>query len=895
MGQSLMWRRIEPYLDRALELKDRERDTWLEELAREQPDIAGALRTMLAERDALDARGFLDAPAIESFARGARAGMRVGAYELERQIGRGGMGDVWLARRRDGRFEAACAFKFLDGSLTSSNRVDRFRREGHALGRLTHPNIARLLDAGATEEGVPYLALEYVDGARIDHYCDAKSLAIQDRVRLFLDVIAAVAHAHSQLVIHRDLKPSNVLVTERGEVKLLDFGIAKLLSPDPAVTEGMTRVEDIALTPDYAAPEQLLGETPSTATDVYQLGLLLYVLLTGKHPAPSSSTSAERLRNVLDGMVPLGSQLADKTLARHLRGDLDAILAKAVRKDPSERYATAQALRDDLVHYLHHEPVHARRGAALYRARKFIARNRVAALAGLAIVVSLSIGVVAQNRQRVVAEQRFEQVRELSSKLFDIDAAIRDLPGNVAARQLIVDTSLDYLTRLSNDAMRDPSLSLDLGTAYMRVARVQGIPISSNLGQLDKADQTLEQATAFIDAVLAAQPENRTAYVRKAQIAHDRMIVAGLKRPDHPALLFAQDSARWLDKYLQSGPIDANEAQQVSITFINVGNRFRLADQYDDALRLSKQAYDVAVKAGLQEQVGSALIGLGRIDRDRGALEAAVVSFRDAASIFEQLNRSKGTRVNQRRLALALLDQAEVLGLEGGLSLDRPAEAMPLLRRAFPLVDTTTHEDPNDADSRSLTFGIGRLLAELLQRTDPVAALETYDHVLRHLEEVPHNFKTERDEVRVLAGSAMVLQDLNRTNEARRRLDAAFARLRDLKMYPADEIEVSSEPQDALIALADFKIATGESQRALEICDELLNAVAASKPALDSVLWEAVDIAHLWQLVASLQRRAHADDRAEALDARRAQLWRQWNEKMPNHPFVGAQFAATNE
>ena len=513
-----LWKRIAPFLDRALEVEPQEREAWLIELTTLQPEIAHTIRAMLAERDALDARGFLSQSPLHGVA--SRAGMRVGAYTLERMLGRGGMGEVWLARRDDGRFEGNCAIKFLEGSVGWSSRVDRFRLEGQVLARLTHPNIARLLDAGTGDDGVPFLALEYIDGVRIDHYCEAQALSVIDRVRLFVNVIAAVAHAHSHLIIHRDLKPSNVLVTGDGQVKLLDFGIAKLLSPDPEINnDGQTRIDEAALTPEYAAPEQMLGDLPSTATDVYQLGLLLYVLLARKHPLQLTGTRAEKIRLALDGVIRPASLVANPPFARQLRGDLDAIIAKAVRKAPGERYATAQALQEDLLRYLNREPVHARRGAALYRLRKFVVRNRVAAVAALAIVASLSVGLYAANRERVKAEQRFEQVRQLSNKLFDIDRKVRDLPGSVATRQLIVETSLEYLGRLADDVGDDPELALDLGTAYIRVARVQGIPIASNLGEMDKAYQTLEKAALLVDSVLAAQPQNRLAYLRRAQIS----------------------------------------------------------------------------------------------------------------------------------------------------------------------------------------------------------------------------------------------------------------------------------------------------------------------------------------------------------------------------------------
>ena len=263
------------------------------------------------------------------------------------------MGEVWLASRADGRFEGRCAIKFLNRSISHPGVAERFLREGQALARLTHPHVARLLDAGTLEEGQPYLVLEYVPGTHIDRYCAEKSLDVKARVRLFVNVVSAVADAHANLIVHRDLKPSNVLVTREGVVKLLDFGIAKLLL-DPQSSEGEappTRWEDTALTPEYSAPEQLLGEPVSTATDVYQLGMLLYVLLVGRHPLQIGGTRTDKIRAALEGRPPPASSFASGALRKQLRGDLDAILSMALRRDPQERYATAAALGEDLLLY----------------------------------------------------------------------------------------------------------------------------------------------------------------------------------------------------------------------------------------------------------------------------------------------------------------------------------------------------------------------------------------------------------------------------------------------------------------------------------------------------------------------------------------------------------------
>jgi serine/threonine protein kinase len=377
------WVRVYPFLEQAQDIAVENLDGWLSQLALDHPDIAAPLRAVLREQRNIETADFLNQPFRLPSERPSRINQRAGAYTIESLLGRGGMGEVWLAERSDGHFKGSFAIKFLDLTSQATNALDRFRREGRMLARLTHSNIARLIDAGAMPDGQPYLVLEYVKGEPIDQFCDAHSLGIERRVRLFLDLLAAVAHAHTNLIVHRDIKPSNVLVTPDGTVKLLDFGIAKLIGNELASVDQpqATLIEEIALTLDYAAPEQILGEPPSTAIDVYQLGVLLHVLLVGRLPFEGATkTRAERVRAALEEIPARPSEIAPTHARKALRGDLDAIIGKTLRKKPAERYATAAALAIDLRHYLDREPVGAHTGAFAYRAKKFVRRYRGAVI-----------------------------------------------------------------------------------------------------------------------------------------------------------------------------------------------------------------------------------------------------------------------------------------------------------------------------------------------------------------------------------------------------------------------------------------------------------------------------------------------------------------------------------
>jgi serine/threonine-protein kinase len=339
-------------------------------------------------------------------------GQTLGAYTLGAIIGRGGMGSVWLAHRSDGRFEGKVAVKLLNIALLGHGGEERFRREGRVLAKLAHANIARILDAGVTESSQPYLVLEYVKGIALDRYCEEQGLGVPGRINLFLDVLAAVGHAHANLIVHRDIKPSNILVTTSGAVKLLDFGIAKLMEDDNTTGVATLLTHDgRALTPEYAAPEQVSNGPITVATDIYSLGTLLYVLLSGQHPISAGSMSIPQLVRALLENEPLRLSAAtkDPKLKRTLRGDLDNIVAKALKKSPVERYASVREFAADLRRYLHSEPVLARPDHAWYRVRKFVARNRVpvgmAAVALAGIIATAAVALYEAHAAKAVTDR----------------------------------------------------------------------------------------------------------------------------------------------------------------------------------------------------------------------------------------------------------------------------------------------------------------------------------------------------------------------------------------------------------------------------------------------------------------------------------------------------------
>lgn len=439
-----------------------------------------------------------------------------GPYRLREMVGRGGMGTVYLAERVDGEVSHQVAVKLLRSGSDDIKARQRFLAERQILASLSHPNIAMLVDAGHREDGQPYLAMEHVEGQPIDVY--TAGLSVRQTIRLFLKVCAAVAYLHRNLVVHRDLKPANILVTADGEPKLLDFGIAKILD----VTTDFTQTSMRLLTPEYASPEQVTGEPITTASDIYSLGAVLYKLLTGSSPHQFDTDSVAGIASAISN----GRVKPPSSLMAALPRDLDSVLMKALRREAQQRYATVEQLAEDLENVLQSRPIRARKGDVCYRARKFVKRHWLPVAAVTLSISGLTGGVAVANYQRAVGQRRLVAVRQLTNKLFDIDTEVSKLAGSARTRQLIVDASLDYLQRLSAEADGDPELALDLADVYMRIARVQGVPISQNLGQTDKAEQSLRTAERLLQLALLRTPGNRRALLSSARVAHDRTLLA---------------------------------------------------------------------------------------------------------------------------------------------------------------------------------------------------------------------------------------------------------------------------------------------------------------------------------------------------------------------------------
>jgi len=779
------WIRIKAIVADAIDLAPGSRPAWVEQACGGDSVLRGEVEALLQAHNRAGA--FLEAPALASPGAARRvvettdssAGDRslpdrFGAYRVLRELGRGGMGVVYLGARDDDRFDKQVAIKVVSGDVVHPAVFQRFEDERRILASLDHPNIARLLDAGTTEGGLPYVVMEHVEGEPIDSYCQARRLAVHERLGLFLRVCGAVQYSHQHLVVHRDIKARNILVTPDGVPKLLDFGIAKLLEPG-GIDGSRTRTGLRVLTPESASPEQVRGEPVTVATDVYSLGVLLYRLLTGKSPYRGGmTTDPEIVRAICDEEPVRPSDAAEQP--RDLRGDLDLIILKALRKDPARRYGSVEQLAQDIQRHLDRLPVLAAPDAWTYRARKFIARHWVGLGATAAVTLALLLGGAATWWQAQRAERRFNDVRKLANTLmFDVHDAIEKLPGSTAARKLLVTEALEYLDSLALEAGRDASLQRELATAYEKMADVLGRPNTPNLGDLKGALATYRKAQATRERLLAADPTNhelqrdlsttslKLAYVlfytgdpraaveeaRKSSVIEEMLAATdktsaqsfrlGTSYTTHGYLLGANgrtvDSLDRLRKAIALlEPLEASgwkrEEVQVQLALAYgylaevLGSGAPVAGLVPDlqaslehhrkALALDEsRARADGLNTALQRRVLAGFIRIGEVSSRLGDRRMAIEHYRRALDEAEKLARADPANLQaQSDLALACTKLGTSVAQEGDTE-----EAFRLLNRAAKLLEPVVARDSANLNTRShvadYNIGLGYVHAAL--------------------------------------------------------------------------------------------------------------------------------------------------------------------------------------
>ena len=874
------WSRLSPLLDELLELDAATRSTRLSQLREADGELAQSLKELLADMEAIKRNGFLEGSAVPLPGDDAAVGRTIGAYTLERALGAGGMGSVWLARRSDGRFEGVAAVKLPHARLLSHGGAERFAREAILLGRLAHPNIAGLLDAGVTNDGQPYLIIESVEGEPIDRWCDDRSASIETRVRLFLDVLAAVAHAHHRLVLHRDLKPGNILVTADGRVKLLDFGIAKLLEADGETPQATMPI----FTPDYAAPEQVQGGELSMATDVYALGVLLYELLCGRHPTASPAQSRlDRMRAVVETDAPrlsvaaargsiANAQHRSPTLARtvrRLRGDLDNIVAKALRKVPAERYLTAEAMADDLRRHLDGNPVSAGPDTLGYRASKFVSRHRLSVGAASATLLALLAGVAATSWQAYEArrerdEARFQSERALGrGKLVNLMLGAMGGADHPLTQRQILDGAVQLVDKNFGN---EPAIAVELL-----------LPIAGQyhtLGDIDKDDAVMRRAAAFaaasgdanLVALVACDTVNTQVLAGRLDDAQSQLRIGmqALKASPHPrssveteCLTADADLARSkgdLGRALERISLaikqadDAGETQGNSYASMLSLKGLLLEEAGDlrSALATQEHLIDLHAKAGRTLDQLATKRNAAIVKMDMGEYAEAKSDVDDVIAHWPRAEADPIPPYLQLTQAMLLLRFGDYRGAEQVLAQTRrsaEAHAEPALVRWCDFFDAQAAialGRLDDADGllskvqasaarmsvryRVITLpGVQAML--LMARGDTVEARRVVDEELLHLDpKAPGDAVARSATLRLASRIALASGD---ATLAEARAIAAVAAAQSLARTPTKSADVG----ESLLLLAQAQQALGRHGEAIESATRAASALAAGLAA----------------------------------------------------------------
>ena len=778
------WQRVKQVLDEAIALDDSERRPYLDQACAGDSEVRREVESLLSSHQQAGTE-FLESPAVnlqeDTQTAPVRTGRRIGVYQIGEEIGRGGMGEIYRAVRADGQYTKEVAVKLVRGGFDTAFVLERFRTERQILATLDHVNIARLLDGGTTEDCIPYLVMELINGTRIDSFCDEHRLSITQRLQLFRQVCAAVHYAHQRLVIHRDLKPSNVLVTKDGIPKLLDFGIAKILdqAADAETTAGP------AMTPEYASPEQIRGEAITTASDVYSLGVLLYQLLTGRSPYPGEARSSHELAQAVCGTDParpslvvlkpkagpardhvegLTSEQASSSregspakLHRRLAGDLDNITLMALRKEPQRRYASVEQFAEDIRRHLEGRTVIATKSSWGYRAEKFVKRNRAGVLAAAAVLLVLLGGIAATVRQariaraeRTRAENRLNDVRRLSDSLiFDINDAIQNLPGATPARKLLLDRAVQYLDSVAQDAAGNLDLQRELARGYQRLAAVQGDPTQSNLGEEKEAEGNIRKALALFEQVARANPGNTTDWLNVAAM-HRVLSFSSLMEPSGRQNLeqAMAISARLMETDGANPQVKSErsvEYQNLGLMQDGLGNRAQAVESLRKNLETKRDILATSPdfpKTRLTIGVASVLLGseLARV----GSPSEALQQIDSGIALFERLATDKNDLDLAHRLAMAKMKRGDIQVNEGDM-----AGAAKSFRSARSILDPMAAADPQNSmlrlDIAGLDYEEARVLAITGHPAESEVSLRLAARIFeqlhaqnRTIDEVPH-------------------------------------------------------------------------------------------------------------------------------------------------------------
>jgi non-specific serine/threonine protein kinase/serine/threonine-protein kinase len=771
------WERIKEVFAAALERAASDRFSYVREVCGDDAELYSEVWSLLQAHER--SGGFIEQPAIERVgltrpdAQVDWQGKRLGNYRIVSEIGRGGMSHVYKAVRDDDQYYKEVAIKLLRPGLDTHALLQRLRAERQILAELSHPHIAQLLDGGVTETKAPYLVMEYIEGRPIDWYCEERQLGLRARLDLICTLCSAVHYVHQHLMVHGDLKGGNILVTNDGVVKLLDFGIAKLLNatapPDSPETT-MNRV--VAMTPAYASPEQVRGEPITTTSDVYSLGVLLYRLLTGTLPfeVPSELFGWETAAHLSErtprppSVVAAAGSSFYRGLARELEGDLDAIVMKALSKAPEDRYGSAEQLSEDLRRYLRGFPVHARPDRPMYRIEKLVKRHKAASVATGLFVVALLAGICLTTWQTHVArvereraERHLTEIRKLSNTyLRDVYDAAVNLPGATAIRKILVENSLKHISALESEAQDSLEFQRELAWAYQKFGDVQGDYLGANLGDTEGAVQSYRRALRLRESI--AQRSDATldkVELVRSYVALSELLAAQSKLDE--AIELAKTAVSVGDRLVASPDVTKEGRRYAAAAHMLLGTNVSTVD-----LSIALQSLNTALAAF--ERLAAEASGDPRARLDIALVHARIgFAYLQGGHFEEALRHRQLTSNVVEELVLASpLDSALLrAGAFSNLNvgevhnkLRQPHAALPHLQLGLQRVEHLQKTDPaNEQAPIAVAYALNLLSDSYLLQNDPAEALKHLNRAAEIIARGPPAKPTDIAEVRLLAGS----------------------------------------------------------------------------------------------------------------------------------------------
>jgi eukaryotic-like serine/threonine-protein kinase len=880
---SANWPQLKELFHAAVELAPHDREAFLKANCAADDELHREVSALLSAHES--AGDFIQQPAlvdvglvandVQANRNAAVTGQQIGSYQIIRELGRGGMGSVYLAARADESFDKQVALKLIKRGMDSDAIIKRFVMERQILANLDHPNIARLIDGGTTEDGLPYFVLEYIEGTIITRYCDQHKLNTIKRLKLFRQVCAAVQFAHQNLIVHRDLKPSNIIVTEDGTPKLLDFGIAKLLSADWSASVEATATIGRVLTPEYASPEELRGLPVTTSSDVYSLGVVLYELLSGHRPFNFESRSPEEVARMITASEPIkpsvvitrieGARHTDDTehvsltpeavsrtrdgnvekLRRRLAGDLDNILLKALRKEPERRYASVQEFSEDLRRHLEGLPVLARPDTLSYRTSKFITRHKAGVAAAVIVMLTLLSATIITSwqarvarRERAKAERRFKDVRNLTNSfLFDFHDSIADLNGATKAREMVVKKAQEYLDSLAQEAGDDRELLWELSTAYLKLGDVQGRPGFSRTGETAAALQSYEKSLTTRRRLASLEPNNAQYQLGLAEtLSRFGPIFQVLGKPN-AAVEKMREAMEITDKLLlQSHDLTTYQTGTRNPAFL--GDALAETGNYDEALAMYQKSLSLAEKnrgsfpsAAVNHRFVVARERLGFIFGIKGEWQKALDNHQEMLAITEEMCALEPTNLEYARGKATAFDHVG----DSFRGLKNYPKALENGKRGLAMYEESLEKDPQNARAKKdvgdcshhvaetlLASGDYRGASSLLQRTVSIR------RGLVALDETNVEYPDDLAESLMLTGESLVAagnsaKAIEAFQEARAIREPIVSAHRQRIDYRRRLARLYTDMGNTLVALKNGNEAESWYRKALDLWSELQN------------------------------------------------------------------------